>query len=66
MAEPGPTDTLRAAAKVMRATAARMESILAERSLSDEAAIERVALDVEVFLAAMETLERELDRCGEP
>jgi hypothetical protein len=65
MAEPGPTDTLRAAAKVMRATAARMESILAERSLPDDAAIERVALDVEVFVAAMETLERELDRSGE-
>ena len=49
----------------MRATAARMEAILAEPSLSDEAAVERVALDVEVFVAAMETLERELDRSGE-
>jgi hypothetical protein len=62
--EPGTTDTLRAAAKIMRATAGRMEAVLDERSLSEEQAVERVALDVEVFLGAMATLERELRARG--
>ena len=52
--------SLRAAAQVMRATAERMEAILTHVSLSDEAVLARLAADVEVFCAAMETIEREL------
>ena len=60
MAEPDTADTLRAAAMIMRATAARMEAILTERSLSEEQMVDRVGADVEVFLAAIATLDREL------
>jgi hypothetical protein len=60
VAEPGITETLRAAAKVMRATAERMEAILGEGRLSEAQLVERVGADVEVFLAAMATLDREL------
>ena len=60
MAEPELRKSLRAAAQVMRATAGRMEAILCEDSLSDDEAIERVGADVEVFLRAMETIDREL------
>jgi len=60
VAEPDTADTLRAAAMIMRATAARMEAILTERSLSEEQMVDRVGADVEVFLAAIATLDREL------
>ena len=60
MAELDTADSLRAAAKIMRATAGRMEAILAERSASEEQLVEWVRADVEVFLTAMATLEREL------
>ncbi len=58
-------ESLRAAAEVTRATAERMEAILADQSLCEEEAIERVGADVEVFCAAMETLNRELRRPDE-
>ena len=44
----------------MHATAGRMEALLCEDSLSDDEAIKRVVgADVEVFLKAMETIDRE-------
>ncbi len=60
MAQPGLRESLRAAAQVMRATAGRMEGILADHSLSDDEAVERVGADIEVFAKAMETIDQEL------
>ncbi len=60
MVEPLTEDSLRAAAKVMRATAERLEAILEEHPLSEERAVERVGAEVELFVAAMATLEQEL------
>lgn len=42
-----------------------MEAILADASLSDDEALARVAVDVEVFCGAIETIERELQRLDE-
>ena len=60
MLEPGARESLRAAAKVMRATAERIEAILDEQPLSEERVVERVGAEVELFGAAMATLDREL------
>ena len=58
------TETFRAAAKVMRATAGRIEAIVEDGPFSEEQLVERVGADVEVFVAAMATLERELGPPG--
>jgi len=58
------SETFRAAAKVMRATAGRIEAIVADGPWSEEELVEQVGADVEVFLSAMATLERELDPPG--
>jgi hypothetical protein len=53
-------ETFRAAAKVMRATAGRIEAILEAGPWSEEQIVERMGADIEVFVAAMKTLDREL------
>ncbi len=61
VAQPALRASFLAAARTMRATAERMEAILAKNSLSDDEVIERIGADVDVFCAAMRTLDRELE-----
>ncbi|HZC13873.1 MAG TPA: hypothetical protein VE270_07625 [Thermoleophilaceae bacterium] len=62
------TDTrraLRAAAAVMRSTGDRFDAVLADVSLSEAEALDRLSLEAEELYRAMGTLERELEDPGE-